>query len=162
MRTLRRPSEAEVLEAFWRAELAAESRWTPADVAERERQWKERDGLFGGFPVDVEWERVALGCAEVLGILYINWHWWLKVSQGTRLATDAVKVQGRDPGDRAIAAAAATNHELIVVTDQAREKLVLVEGHVRLTAYAAFPALLPDTLEVYLGVSPTITQWCQW
>ena len=118
--------------------------------------------MFNGFPDDVAWERVALTPAEVLAILYINWDWWLTVSHGTRLATVAAEVQGGDDGDRAIAAAAATNPELIVVTDPARAKLVLLEGHVRLTAYAAFPEYLPDELDVYLGVSPRIGEWSEW
>jgi hypothetical protein len=162
VRTLRPVTEAEVLESFWAAELAASSRWTAADVDERERQWVERDGLFGGFPDDVVWERVALTRDEVLAILYINWDWWLTVSNGTRLATVAAEVQGRDDGDRAIAMAAATNPELIVVGDRERSKLVLLEGHVRLTAYAAFPEYLPDELEAYLGVSPRIGEWSEW
>ena len=151
-----------MLDCFWSAELAATSRWTRADVDERKRQWREREGLFGGFPDDVAWERVALTRDEVLAILYINWDWWLTVSRGTRLATVAAEVQGRDDGDRAIAEAAAGNPELIAVTDPGRARLVLLEGHVRLTAYAAFPEYLPDELEVYLGVSPHIGEWSEW
>jgi hypothetical protein len=162
MRPVRTATEAEMLERFWSAELAASWRWTPADIDERVRQWRKREGLFDGFPDDVAWERVALERDEVLAILYINWDWWLTVSNGTRLATVAAEVQGRDEGDRAIAAAAATNPELIVVTDPDRSKLVLLEGHVRLTAYAAFPEHLPDELEVYLGVSPHIEEWSEW
>ena len=151
-----------MLECFWSAERAATSRWTSVDVDERRRAWLERDGLFFGFPDDVVWERVALTRDEVLAILYINWDWWLTVSNGTRLATVAAEVQGRDEGDRAIAMAAATNPELIVVGDRERSKLVLLEGHVRLTAYAAFPEYLPDELEAYLGVSPRIGEWSEW
>jgi hypothetical protein len=162
MRTMRKASEAEVLEAFWTAELADVSRWTPADVTERQRQWREREGLFDGLPDDLRWERVALTREETLSILYINWDWWLTVSNGTRLASVAAEVQGRDEGDRAIAEAAPTNPELIVVTDPQRSKLVLLEGHVRLTAYAAFPELLPHELEAYLGVSPRICEWSEW
>jgi hypothetical protein len=162
MRALRRATEAEVLERFWGAELAPASRWTASDVDERKRQWRERDGLFRGLPHHLAWERVALGREEVLEVLYINWDWWLTVSNGTRLATVAAEVQGRDEGDRAIAAAAAANPELIVVSDPERSKLVLLEGHVRLTAYAAFPEYLPDELEVYLGVSARIADWSEW
>ena len=151
-----------MLECFWSAERAAPSRWSSAAVDERKRAWLERDGLFFGFPDDVVWERVALTRDEVLGVLYINWDWWLTVSNGTRLATVAAEVQGRDEGDRAIAMAAATNPELIVVSDRERSKLVLLEGHVRLTAYAAFPEYLPDELEAYLGVSPRIGEWSEW
>jgi len=154
-------TEAEVLDCFWRAELAASSRWTDAEVDERKRTWRERIGLFHGFPRDVDWERVALTADEVLGILYIDWDWWVRVSKGTRLATVAAEVQGRDDGDRAIAAAVDTNPELIVVTDPARSRLVLLEGHVRLTAYAAFPEYLPAELELYLGTSPTIADWSE-
>jgi hypothetical protein len=161
VRTIRKVTEAEVLDCFWRAELAERSRWTDAEVEERERAWRERTGLFHGFPDGVAWERVALTPDEVLGILYINWDWWLKVSNGTRLATVAAEVQGRDDGDRAIAAAVATNPELIVVTDPAHSRLVLLEGHVRLTAYAAFPDYLPAELELYLGTSPAITDWSE-
>jgi hypothetical protein len=151
-----------MLECFWGAELAAESRWTPTEVEERKRQWHDRSGLFDGLPDDVEWECVALTRAEVLAVLYINWDWWLTVTNGTRLATVAAEVQGADEGDRAIAAAAAANPELIVVTNPERSKLVLLEGHVRLTAYAAFPDYLPDELDVYLGVSSRISEWSEW
>jgi hypothetical protein len=158
---VRKAGEAEVLDCFWAGELAAGSRWTEADVAERQRTWREGEGLFDGFPDDVEWERVALTRGEVLEIRYINWDWWLRISNGTRLPRVAVEVQGRDDGDRAIAAAVAANPELIVVTDPERSRLVLLEGHVRLTAYAAFPACLPDELEVYLGTSPRIAEWSE-
>jgi hypothetical protein len=162
VRTIRPVSETEVLDCFRAAELAEPSRWTPAEVTERQRAWHAREGLFAGFPDDAAWERVALTREEVLEILYINWHWWLAVSSGTRRATVAAEVQGRDEGDRAIAAAATANPELIVVTDPARATLVLLEGHVRLTAYAAFPEYLPVEIEAYLGVSPRIGEWGQW
>jgi hypothetical protein len=162
MRALRSATEAEVLERFWTAELAKTARWTQADVGERKRQWREREGLFDGFPDDVAWERAVLTRDEVLAILYINWDWWVTVSKGTRLATVAAEVQGGDEGDRTIAAAAATNPELIAVTDPERAKLVLLEGHVRLTAYAAFPECLPQELEIFLGVSPRIGEWSEW
>jgi hypothetical protein len=82
--------------------------------------------------------------------------------RSARLPSVAAEVQGRDEGDRSTASAVATNPELIAVTDPDRSKLVLLEGHVRLTAYAAFPELLPDELEVYLGTSPRVAEWCQW
>src|SRR4051794_15759568 len=162
MRTVRPASEQEVLDCFWTAELTS-PRWTPADVEERKRSWHERVGLFRGLPRDLAWERVAVTRDELLEILYIDWDWWLRVSDGTRLPRVAAEVQGRDDGDRAIAAAVATNPELIVLTAPARSKLVVLEGHVRLTAYAAFPELLPAELELYLvGVSPSIDRWSEW
>jgi hypothetical protein len=162
MRTLRPASEAEVLQCFRDSELLASWRWRAKDVAERLRQWDERDGLFGGLPRDLEWERVGLVPDEVLKILYINWDWWLRVSNGTRLASVAAEIQGRDEGDRAIAVDAATNPELIAIAEPDRRKFVLLEGHVRLTVYGAFPEYLPHELEIYLGISPNAWRWCQW
>jgi hypothetical protein len=43
--------------------------------------------------------------------------------------------------------------ELIVATTPAHSPLVVLEGHVRLTAYALFPELVPDEVEILLGVS---------
>jgi hypothetical protein len=154
MRTVRAATEEEVLGCFWHAERGAPWRWSEADTAERERQWRERYGLFGGFPDDVAWERAALTVDDVLGILYINWDWWLRVSQGTRLPRVAQE------GDEAVAAAVAKNPELIVVTEPDRAKLVVMEGHLRLSSYAQFPEYLPCELEVYLGVSARMTEWC--
>ncbi len=151
-----------MLDSFWGAELSSTSRWAPADVDERRRQWLEREGLFAGFPDDVSWERVALTREEVRAILYIEWDWWSRITKGTRRPADAVEVQGRHEGDRAIAATAARNPELIVVTDPERAKLVVLEGHVRLTAYAAFPEYLPEELEAYLGLSARIGEWSLW
>ena len=153
MRTIGKVTEDEVLECFWRAELAAPWRWAPGDVAERQRQWRDRDGLFLGFPDDVAWERAALTPDEVLEILYINWDWWLKVSKGTRLPRVA-----RD-GDRDVAAAVSTNPELIVVATPERSKLVVLEGHLRLSSYATYPEYLPPELELYFGTSPGIAAW---
>src|SRR4051794_32301901 len=131
MRTVRDATGQEVLDCFWTGELAS-PRWTPADVAERRRTWEIREGLFGGLPRDLTWERVAVTRDELLEILYINWDWWLRVSDDTRLPRVAAEVQGRDEGDRAIAERAAANPELIVLTDPLRSKLVALEGHVRL------------------------------
>ena len=100
MRTIRSATEAEVLDCFWTGELSARSRWSEAEVESRKDAWREREGLFLGFPDDVEWERVVLRRHEVLSILYINWDWWLEVTNGTRLPTVAAEVQGRDEGDR--------------------------------------------------------------
>jgi hypothetical protein len=157
VRTIRKASEDEALAAFVRAESAS-PRWRD-QVDDRRAAWLAREGLFLNLPRNLDWTRAALIPEEVLEILYIAWDWWLKVSNGTRLATVAAEVQGRDDGDRAIAAAVDTNPELIVVTDPARSRLVLLEGHVRLTAYAAFPEYLPAELELYLGTSPTIADW---
>jgi hypothetical protein len=63
--------------------------------------------------------------------------------------------------DEVIARHAATNSELIAVRAPG-SYLVLLEGHVRLTAYALFPRYLPPELEIYLGESARMADWSQY
>src|SRR5207247_4092097 len=107
MRIVRAASEAEVLATFLRAELDSPRYGrrllellgedevnesvlrTPdlddadecayrARLLDRHRAWLRRQGLFEGFPEQVEWSRVALVPEDVLAIRYINWDWWLR------------------------------------------------------------------------------------
>src|SRR5579884_4096198 len=135
-------TENEVLECFWRAERSAHSRWTEADVVQRKRSWHAREDYFEHLPRDLAWERVALTAGEVLRILYIAWDWWSEITGGTRLPLDAA-ARHRTDELRALAERCTANPELIVVAEPDRSKLVVLEGHVRLSAYAAFPECLP-------------------
>ena len=51
--------------------------------------------------------------------------------------------------------------ELIAATTPALTPIVLVEGHVRVTAVALFPELVPEELEILLGVSPEMARWSE-
>jgi hypothetical protein len=139
------------------------------NLLEEHRAYERREGLFFGFPRHVEWFRAALEPDEVLDILYIDWDWWLDVSGGTRRPTDAARRirAGGVPDtnlaeDEQIAAALRGSPrppELIAVTTPSSAKLVLLEGHVRLTAYALFPDCLPPELEILLGISEDMARW---
>jgi hypothetical protein len=48
---------------------------------------------------------------------------------------------------------------LILVRRDANAYLVVMEGHVRLTAYLIAPEYIPSELEVILGTSPHIPNW---
>jgi hypothetical protein len=138
-------------------------------LLEEHRAYERRDGLFGGFPRDVEWFRAALSRDEALEILFINWSWWLELSGGTRRPREAARRIRAGELTAITAGVTAVEHEpylaspseLIAVTTPAHEKLVLVEGHVRLTAYALFPKRVPEELEILLGVSEEMPGWCQ-
>jgi hypothetical protein len=133
------------------------------------RAYEQRDGLFGRFPRDVEWHRASLTPGELLDILFIDWDWWLTVSGGSRRPRDAARLiasgaiaGASGPGHEPIAVALRTDSpppELIAVTTPAKSKLVLLEGHVRLTAYALYPEYLPAELEILLGVSDHMAEW---
>ena len=125
--------------------------------------------LFGGFPEHVDWALVGLTSDEVLGVLYIDWDWWLRLSGGTRLPFDAAaRIRaGEVPGSTAeshepIAARLRSDDrppELILASTPDLSRLVAVEGHVRLTAYALFPEYLPTELPAYLGTSEAMGNW---
>jgi hypothetical protein len=51
--------------------------------------------------------------------------------------------------------------ELIAVSRPDRSQLVVVEGHVRLTAYALYPQYLPDELEIFLGTAADMDSWTE-
>jgi hypothetical protein len=201
MHVLRTADEAEVVAAFLRAEIESERyrdtvrgllerRGLPAelvtrpDLADREqaelrrellaeyRAWGEGRGLFEGFPDDVEWRLVSMGADEVLSILYIDWDWWLRLTDGSRRPVDAAAriraglVPGSDAeSHRPIAERLRSDRpppELIAVTRPGPARIVLVEGHVRLTAYALHPDCLPDELELFVGVSDRIGEWSEY
>jgi hypothetical protein len=140
-----------------------------AQVLERHRGWLHRIGLFEGLPHDLEWTLVALTPDEVLAMRYIAWDWWLEISDGTRdpsVAADRIR-RGLVPGadldeDRALAERLRSRTpppELIAVARPDLAKLVVLEGHVRLTAYALFHEVLPDELEAFVGTSAEVDRW---
>lgn len=162
-----------MIEAFIRAELES-PRWREKILAlgdldarsllEQHRAYERRDGLFGGFPRDVDWFRAVVTRDELLAIRYINWDWWLEVSEGTRDARVAARKirAGEIPGVTVEEHEPRFDRPLIAAATPELSPLVLVEGHARLTAYALFPERVPDEAEILLGVSAEMSGWCQW
>jgi hypothetical protein len=132
------------------------------------RAYDIRDGVFGGFPDDVRWERVMLDRDELAGVRYIDWSYWVELSGGSRSPVDAarriregVTVFGV-PSDGFVSAAEAVDDawpELILATAGPRQALVVVEGHVRLTAYVLAGEAAPPEVEALLGTSPRMRHW---
>jgi len=189
VRLLGRISEDEMIAVFLRGELESERfreklqgllardgvELESADSAYRRqlldehRAYERREGLFLGFPREVDWFRAALTRDEVLDILFIDWSWWLDLSGRTRRPREAARrirageLTGMTGGVTAEEHEPylASSSELIAVTTPTHERRVLVEGHVRLTAYALFPDRVPEELEILLGVSEGMPNWCQ-
>jgi hypothetical protein len=135
-------------------------------LLDEHRAYGRREGLFLGFPRQVDWYRAELSRDEVLDIRFIDWDWWLELSKGTRRPRDAARRirAGEVPGVTAAEHepfARTPQPELIAATTPALSPLVLVEGHVRLTAYALHPELVADELEILLGVSDEMAGWSE-
>jgi hypothetical protein len=200
MRIVRTASEAEVVAAFLRGELAS-PRWRDRLLAllredgvdelvvsrpnvddlqesayretllDRHRGWLTREGLFDGFPERIDWSRAALTPEEVVAIQFIDWDWWLELSGGTRRPVDAAARIRRNE----VAGASAEWHEpiaarlrsaeppaeLIAVGPPDLSRLVVLEGHVRLTACALYPEYLPAELEIFLGTAQDVDRWTE-
>jgi hypothetical protein len=135
------------------------------------RGYESREGLFHGFPDDMRWERAALTPEEVLAVRYIEYDYWVELSGGTRLPLDAagriragLTVFGV-PNDGFFELADELGRRRLpepIVVGGHGSRLVVLEGHARLTAYALRPEALPAELEVLLGRSPGIASWACW
>jgi hypothetical protein len=129
------------------------------------RGYGTRTGLFAELPRDVCWEWMAITPAELARVRYIDYGYWVELSGGTRLATDAAsRIRAgvapfgvSNDGVLGLAQAVADGARfppLILVTTGLPGDLVVLEGHSRLTAYMLCPDRLPPELEVLLGTSP--------
>ena len=114
------------------------------------------------------WYRAMLRREELMEVCYIDYSYWNELSGYTRLPGGAVETirAGRliygQPNDTFIRMAQAVRAgvlfpELILVGAAPDAVLTVLEGHVRLTAYALALEYLPAELAVIIGFAPEYT-----
>jgi hypothetical protein len=138
-------------------------------LLEEHRAYARREGLFAGFPRGVAWFRAIVTREQVLEMRFIHWDWWLEITDGSRLPRDAARkirageVAGitREEHKPIAEALGPGSPELIALTTPEHSPIVLVEGHVRLTAAALYPERVPAELEILLGVSDEAAAWSE-
>jgi hypothetical protein len=134
------------------------------------RGYGQNTDYFPDFPAHVRWERVGLSREELERVRYIDWEYWLDLTDGTRMAIDgarnalAGKVVYDVSSDGLVSMADALRQgarfpPLILVAKDVGAPLVVMEGHARLTAYLIAPECIPTELEVIIGYSEQMTQW---
>lgn len=134
------------------------------------RGYGHNRGLFENFPHDVSWHRAALTRDELARVKYIDYSYWNELSGGSRLPAEAAKTVragkatfGQSTHGFLNAARALRNGarfpELILVGTALSAGLIVLEGHVRLTAYFLAPEHIPDALPVIAGFSPDFARW---
>lgn len=133
------------------------------------RGYKRNEELFTDFPNDVEWYRVLLNRSDLLKIRYMNYSYWIDLSGGSRLVADAVKRVVAGEIEKATAnwiraAADAVKQgelfpELILVSRNRRSGLIVLEGHLRATAYLLSLDYLPPEQPAIVGYSEGIIVW---
>jgi hypothetical protein len=125
-----------------------------------------RGGLFQGFPADVTWRCVALEKTDIPRLKYLNHLKWTEFSGGTRLVSDGAKnIHSRSLPNN-------TNPQILAIADEVRngttypkliavsaegQDIVLVEGHMRATAYILAGWSAP--IDCILGASPSMHKW---
>jgi hypothetical protein len=125
---------------------------------------------FAGFPSNVHWEWVMLSRQELEQVKYIEYDYWIELSGGSRLPCDAANtiLAGREMFDvsnrgvlqMADAYRAGARFPTLIVVGKNREgPLVLLEGHMRLTAMFLAGECLPTELEVLIGFSEQMGNW---
>lgn len=139
------------------------------DVIVRFRGWGTDEAITAGLPLEtIAWHRARLDLDDIRArVFYISW-FWEKYSDGTRRPTT---VAGRvRPGDDlgpsgeilASVRAGRMPPEPILIARPSLERLVILEGHVRLTAYLIEPEVVPFPIPCFLGITPRASEWSEW
>lgn len=126
--------------------------------------------LFENFPSDVTWYIANIDKEELSKVMYINYSYWNLLSSNTRLPINArlnilndvrvydVSNQGFKDISLAIKKGVSLPR-LIFVSMNNRSRIVVLEGHARLTGYFLEPEFIPDPLEVIIGYSEEFKNW---
>ncbi len=134
------------------------------------RGYGNRLHIFTNFPKNIKWYRVELNKNEISQIKYINYDYWNEISDNTRLANAAAKninlgkVVFGESNNNFLEAAKDFKlgkkfPEVILVGRDQENYLVVLEGHLRLTAMALASEKVPDNITALVGFSEEITKW---
>jgi hypothetical protein len=131
------------------------------------RGWPDRD-LCEGMPRDIVWRRATLDHAELRSRVFYIQYYWEEFSGGTRspavVAERLASAADRSIYGEIVAAMAAGVRPAppILVSRPELDRLVILEGHARVTAYLLAPRLAPLPLDAFVGTSAAIHEWGQW
>jgi hypothetical protein len=131
------------------------------------RGYGENRDVFENFPARIRWVRAILTPGELARVRYIEYSYWNALSGGSRLPSDAaqqirrgVRVFGVSNRRFLHAARAIERGELfppLILAGQRRDRLICLEGHLRLTAYAL--AGFPGKVDCLVGTARTMDRW---
>ncbi|KKP69200.1 MAG: hypothetical protein UR66_C0001G0082 [Candidatus Moranbacteria bacterium GW2011_GWE1_35_17] len=134
------------------------------------RGYGRNQELFENFPNDVQWHIALLTPEELKQAKYIAYDYWKELTDGSRLAIDAVKnIQAgkeifNQSNERFLSVAEAIKNgvkfpRLIFLASDKDSSVVVLEGHLRLTAFLLEPEFIPKNLEVIVGFSKNASKW---
>jgi hypothetical protein len=127
------------------------------------RGYERNEDVFTDLPDDTRWFRAVLDRDDLERVKYINDDYWTGFSGGSRFVRDAVarlRSAEIDSGEAACywafaqaLAEGARFPELILLHNPRTDELVVMEGHIRITAYLLWAGSQPVELPVLLGRS---------
>jgi len=126
--------------------------------------------LFDNFPKNVSWKRAVISKEDLMRVKYIDYDYWIELSNGTRLVKDGtsniikgIEIFGQSNQKFWDALEALKNGakfpEPILITKNLSSDIVVVEGHLRLTVYLLDPVYTPNEIEVVIGFSENFQDW---
>lgn len=134
------------------------------------RGYGKNDHLFSHFPNHVDWGLYEMSKDELSEVMYIDYSYWNKLSKETRLPKVAVETikEGTKIFDESnedflkastVVKSGKSFPMLILVGKNQKSKLVVLEGHLRITAYHLAYEAMPEKLEVIIGYSEDMDKW---
>lgn len=133
------------------------------------RGWNNKF-IFEKFPKDIKWFKVMINKNELSKVKYIKHDYWDKISNNTRSPIEATKninkgievfgeknklyfdILSEIKKEKALP-------RMILVAKNKESKIVVLEGHARLTAYFLETENTPEKIEVIIGYSDKIENW---
>ena len=147
-----------------------------AEMLNRFRGYGRNEELFTNYPASVNWVWAIFGNEDIEKIKYIEYSYWNELSNYTGSPAEAAKTirAGKTiydvPNDGFLIAAqklknGCTFPPLICLTDETESRYILLEGHLRMTAYALEPEFFQnvsvlvgycsgEALDKWYGVMP--------
>lgn len=140
------------------------------EVLGKFRGYGQNRDLFENFPSDVTWYKVNISKTELYNVMYIDYSYWNVLSNNTRLPINArpnilKDVRVFDVSNqgfleiRSLIKKGVSFPRLIFVSMNTNSRIVVLEGHARLTGYFLEPELIPETMEVIVGYSEDFKYW---
>ncbi|MEK6951512.1 MAG: hypothetical protein AABX29_00700 [Nanoarchaeota archaeon] len=126
--------------------------------------------LFENFPTDIKWFKAVIEKQELTKVKYIDYSYWNEISNKTRLPAQASKNIRADvkifnvsnKGFWEILSEIKKGKifpYMILVSKNKKSRLVVLEGHARLTAYFLEQKYIPKQIEIIIGFSDKMIKW---
>lgn len=137
------------------------------EILTTHRGWGQMQSLFGGLPKeDVEWVWMELD-EEDLRTRVFKIDYYFQESLGTRSLNEIGAMKRREDPEsvRPILESVRVGQmpePPILLADTSLERLVILEGHNRMIAYATEPKEVPFPIRAILGMSARISEWSEW